>query len=369
MEREALQRAIAGDLGMERQRRGHLVGQLRAMQATLAILAGETMSVVAEAETLYDISAEWVDEASFEDCRRTLDELLPGRGPLVERLAAGKAAAQVAVEPNAPALAEIVRELGRRARDRFALPRGESLEIRLTQGRPWSAYNWYLGELRSRIEINVDRPIDILRLVHLVAHEGYPGHHTDLAIKEARLVRRRGWLEHAVTLLESPVCVVAEGIATRGLDALLSRDELFAWCAAEVFPRAGLSGLDPRREHAIEAACQKLLGVRDNAALLRHVERAADHDVMAYLRHHGLCTEQAAAQALRFIDSARSYVFTYRQGGALVDALLAAEPAPACWFARLLEEPVTPSQLRAWIRDRSQGAAPDRGAAHRGAAR
>ena len=36
------------------------------------------------------------------------------------------------------------------------------------------------------------------RAVHIVAHETYPGHHTENAWKEQRLVRERGFLEESL---------------------------------------------------------------------------------------------------------------------------------------------------------------------------
>lgn len=43
--------------------------------------------------------------------------------------------------------------------------------------------------------INVDLPVWSHRLPDLVAHELYPGHHTEHAWKEHALVRGRGILE------------------------------------------------------------------------------------------------------------------------------------------------------------------------------
>jgi hypothetical protein len=59
-------------------------------------------------------------------------------------------------------------------------------------GQPWGAYNWYVGGLASRVELNADLPMRSHFFAPMVAHEGYPGHHTEHASKEARLVRELG---------------------------------------------------------------------------------------------------------------------------------------------------------------------------------
>ena len=47
----------------------------------------------------------------------------------------------------------------------------------------------------------------------LVAHEGYPGHHTEHACKEARLAVELDRPEAAISLIHTPECLVSEGIA------------------------------------------------------------------------------------------------------------------------------------------------------------
>jgi hypothetical protein len=78
------------------------------------------------------------------------------------------------------------------------LPAGEALELELVEGQSWLAFNYYLGDLRSRIAVNVDLPVTSGDLAVLAAHEAYPGHHTEHALKEARLVRAQGLIEESI---------------------------------------------------------------------------------------------------------------------------------------------------------------------------
>lgn len=94
-----------------------------------------------EAQALYAIRPMWQDEGIFEEGHTRLEDVLPSGGSLRERM------------------------------------------------QDWMAYNRYLGNSKSRIEINTDLPMRVSVLPGLIAHEGYPGHQTDLSIKEKKTRR------------------------------------------------------------------------------------------------------------------------------------------------------------------------------------
>lgn len=351
-EADDLAHAIA-EAALDAQRRDFLARQVRAMQCSLAALGGEPFSLADEAERLYDITPTWTDEATFADAHRALADLLPPGDSLAERMAARRKALEIPVEQVKALLGEITAELRRRTQARFPLPDDEAFEVHFVKNQPWGGYNWYLGGCRSRIDINTDLPLRIAHLTGLLAHEGYPGHHTEQANKERRLARGRGWIEHTVALINSPSCVIAEGIATRALETLMTAEEQIAW-HAQLFRRAGYTHLDARREHAIDEAARKLDPVADNAAFLLHDRGASDDEVVAYIRRWRLATPKEASKTLAFLKAPRnrSYIFTYHCGGDLLDALFAAKRDRDTWFARLLTEPVTPGQVRGWIAGR-----------------
>lgn len=342
--------AIAREASMDDQRRDFLARQVHAMQASLRILGGERPALADETEALYDIRPEWVDEGIFQEAHRALDELLPAGDSLAERMTAHKKSLEITVERAKPLLGVIVAELQRRTRARFPLPADEAFEITFVNDQPWGAYNWFLGGRRSRIEINTDLPLRITDLPGLLAHEGYPGHHTELSIKETRLLDEHGWTEHSVALLNTPSCVIAEGIATRALEVLMSDEEQINWFRAELFPRADFLHLDAACERAIQHAKRALAGVAGNAAFLLHDRGASGEEVVAYCQRWALNRPDEARKSLSFISNPlyHSYIFTYHLGGALLDALFAAGGERDAWFTRLLTEPVTPTQVRAW---------------------
>ena len=335
---------------LDEQRRDYLSRHVTAMQTSLRLLQGEQMPLAEEVTLLYDITPHWIDEREFDEVHRQLDDLLPPGDSLFERIDQRKRSTEISYTQAEPLLSIIMAHLRELTRTRFPLPDDESFTLHPVTNQPWAAYNWYLGGGRSRIEMNTDQPLRITRLAITLAHEGYPGHHTELSIKDARLLHAQGQMENCVAFINAPSCVVAEGIAVRALDVLMSEEDQIRWHADEIFPRVGYTHLDAAREHAIDKVTDILSGVWDNAAFLLHDQHQSKAEVNAYFQRYGLFRPGEAERAVTFISDplSRSYVFNYDTGGKLLDALFAAQGNVDHWFTRLLTEPVTPQQIRTW---------------------
>lgn len=341
---------IATADGLDEQRREFLTRQVKAMQTSLRLLLGESMALADEVESLYDVRPSWVEESLFAETYRLLDELLLPGDSLRERVAQRKQGLELSAAQLSQLIPSIHRQLRQLSRDRFPLPEEESVEFAFVQDQPWMAYNWYQGRGRSQIEINTDSKLYITDLVNLVAHEAYPGHHTEFSIKDFQLGQQAGRVEHCLALVNAPSCVVSEGIATCALASVLSDEEWVAWHAAEIFPMAGLAHLDAQRERMIELALERLNGVYGNAAFLLHEQGAGEARVRAYLQQYGLLTEQEADHMIGFMSAPldRAYIFTYYWGQKLVEELFAVKGERPYWYARLLTEAVTPTLIRQW---------------------
>lgn len=347
----ALATAIEDEGELDEQRRDFLARHVLAMQTSLRLLSGEEMSLADETELIYGVRPTWTDESVFEEARRELDGLLTPGGDLPSRLATRNKALEISIDQAKQLLPSIREQLREMTRRRFPLPDGESFDIEFVSGQPWNAYNWYLGGGRSRIEINTDLPLRIDRLVQMIAHEAYPGHHTELSTKDQRLVQEMGRLEHRVVLLNSPSCIISEGIATNALSVIMPEEALAEWYAEDLFPRAGLTRRDASSELAVANAMERLSGARDNAAFMLHDRGASDTEVIAYLQRQELRTEAEARKSIDFIRNPldRSYIFTYSSGRQLLRSLFEVKADVTHWFTRLLTEPVTPSQVREWM--------------------
>jgi len=335
---------------MDSQRKDFFARQVTAMQMSLRLLAGEKVSLAEEVDALYDVQPKWKEEVNFEEANKELASLLPPGDSLPERMQTWKKTLEVPIEKAKELLPTISKRLRDITNQKFDLPEDETFTLEWVSDKSWAAYNWYLGKYRSRIDISTDSPARLNELPELLAHEGYPGHHTELSIKEKKLIQEKNFMEHTIALINSPSCVVSEGIATTALRTAMADDELEDWYREEILPRAGMSYIDPRRMMNIGKARIKRGGVMGNIAFMLYDQHKSEEEASQYLQKYALLSEKEAQQIIRFVSDplSRSYVFTYDVGYELLDELFTHVNRDE-YFKRLLEEPVTPSQIRAWI--------------------
>ena len=340
---------------LDAQRKDFLAHQVSAMQMSLRLLTGENVSLVEEAQALYDIQPARKDESYFLEYQNWLDEILPKGGSLKERLEAWQNSLEIPIDKVRELLPYVTSTLRELTHKKFSLPEEESFVVEFVSDQPWMAYNHYLGEYHSRIEINIDLPMRVNGLAITIAHEGYPGHHTELCLKEAKLIRQMDYQEQLVTLINSPSSVIAEGIATSALETVLTDQELEDWYREEILPRADMTHVDPKQIMEITSAERKIRHLWGNAAFMLHDQKKSKDEIIAYLQKYEMSTEKEANRAIQFMSGPldRSYIFTYTAGYDLLEELFSIADRDK-YFARLLEEPVTPSQIRQWIKNERQ---------------
>ena len=330
----------------EPERREWLAAQARAMHTVARIIAGEAVPYAQEVRDLYDIEPTRADLAALDASLQAMDAALPGAGTLEQRRSALRDRVTVPVSDLLCVAEPILVELRTRTQAAFGLPDGEDFQIRLVTDKPWGGYNWPLGNLKSLIELNTDLPVALTGLPDLLAHEGYPGHHTEHATKEARLVRELGWQEHHLQLLNAPECVVSEGVAVNALRTLMTRDEERDWLTGDLARVAGLDPQDVQAMLTVNELQANLKGVNAEAAMRLFEDGHPEAEVLDFLRHYGGVDDARARKSLEFITqpTLRAYIFTYPVGAELVKGVLDREGTAG--FRRLLREPVTPGQLR-----------------------
>lgn len=322
-------------------RRAWLAAQARGVHTSARKLAGEHLSFVDEVEACYGVRPERVPEEVLAAAHARLEDVLDGTGPLAERFGRWRESQAIPPDRLEPAIRSLAEDLRERTDRAFGLPEGEQVEWGLVTDRPWSGFNHYLGALRSQVEINTDLPVLSPSLAHLVAHEAYPGHHTEHSRKEVGLVRRRRHLEETIFLVGTPQCVVAEGLADLGLEVLVGeRPESFA---AEHLHPLGIP-YDPEVAAAVSVAGEALGAVRQNAALTMHQDGGSVDDAVEELQRWALLPRKRAEQAVRFLTDPtwRAYISTYVEGLPRCRAYVAGD---ATRFQRLLTEQLTPADL------------------------
>ncbi len=206
-------------------------------------------------------------------------------------------------------------EARRRTQAFVNLPAGEGIEMQTVSDQVFIGENWYLGNYRSRVELNTDLPTDLNGLMDFMCHECYPGHHTEFVLKEQRLFRERGYLEQAIFPIIGPQSVISEGIASSACEMIFTPEEAEQWLAEHMYPEAGIEpdSIDMAKlRKAMELLDYPVWG---NAAFLLH-EGRSDQEVVQYLIKYLMIPDEAALRFLEYlkVPFQEAYIFTYFYG-------------------------------------------------------
>ena len=326
---------------LDQQRRRWLAAQVEALVCVAEIATGTTVAWKEAVRRCYGIEVAVAAEERFEQAHARLDAVLPGRGALADRLERWNESQRVPPEKLLDGFSALTEELRRCTRRLVDLPDGEEIEAEIVSDKPWRAYNWYRGQLRSRIEINTDLPVQSYSLAIMAAHEGYPGHHTEHACKEARLVDDLGRLETSILLIHTPECLISEGIAQVALLQALGKN--WAEQVAEILHPLAIP-FDPDVSRVVVDAAATLDNVSVNVAHFAH-ERGWDIDeLVGYQRRWALSGEDRARHEVAFITHPfwSAYIPTYSVGYRLVHRYAARQSEN---MRRLLTEQLTTADL------------------------
>ena len=344
--RELLRELDAADLPADRTE--FLRGQLTGLECSARKLSGEPVGFVEEVSRYFQVDVTLGDEADYAAAHAELDALLPGGGSLTERYAAHRRREECPPDRLEAAVHALSSALRDRVRGQYGLPEVETVRYEVVTDKPWSGFNYYEGDYRSRVAINADLPHRLSQLAHLVAHESYPGHHTEHCRKERGLVERAGPGRAHRLPRQHPRVPHGRGAGRprrRGRRSATGGGR----GAAEILGDLGLR-FDGHLAERIAAAAAPLNRVRQDAAILLH-DRGADADeVAAYLQRWSLVAADRARQQIRFLTDPlwRAYISTYVEGYGLLSRWLDARPADqpvADRFLRLLDEPLTPAAV------------------------
>lgn len=328
------------------QRRAYLLAHVSAASARLRMLSGEKMGFADEAEALFGIRPELRPLETYDPILAEIDALLPGEGSLTDRVTAFRADYVIPRDRLQVVMDAAIAECRARTVRHITLPANERFTLSFVGDKPWSGYNYYLGDAASRIEINADLPIYTERAVDLGCHEGYPGHHVYNALLERTFVRERGWVEMSVYPLFSPMSFVAEGSANYGIDLAFPGDEATIYERDVLFPLAGLDPATAEKKAQLAALTRRLARAEYTIAddwLAGRIER---DEAIRRLMKYTLANEARATQRLRFIDTYRSYIINYGLGRDVVQAWVEGQ-GPDRWASMetLLSSQILPVDL------------------------
>jgi hypothetical protein len=339
--------AARPDAGLDAARAQVLAAGVRAVEWRARRLAGQRVSFAAEVRACLDVTASPGESDRYRSAHRVLEALLPGPGPLAERMAAHRRRDAVA----GPRLVEAARALSDALRARVAepygLPPGESVEFRSAENAPWSALHTYRGGHRSVVRLDTSASAGAGRLPRLVAHETYPGHHVECCRAERAVARGR--VELGVTVLGTPQTVLSEGLAECALDVGVGPG-WGPWSAA-VLADAGVvtDGALAERLDGVRAVLRR---ARLDAALLLHGAGRPTDDgataARAHLRRWLLLDDERAGRVVDALARPlwRTQVVAAVEGTQLVRQWLSRAADPRGAHRALLDAPCPPAALR-----------------------
>jgi hypothetical protein len=335
------------DAGLEPGRGRFLAAQLRAVEWRSRRLAGQHVTFRGELRECLDIEVASGEPDAYRSAHRELAALLPGPGSVAERLATHRCRDAVAPGRLADAVDALTAALRHRVAGRYGLPARDAIEHRLVHNVPWRALHTYSGGHRSIVRINVGAGLRAGQLARLVAHETYPGHHTECSRAETGPARHR--VELGLTVLGTPHTVVSEGMAESALDTAMGA-EWGRW-ASQVLGGVGVP-LDGELAERLDPVLATLRRARLDAALLLHDAGPPTSSNVAgaeaHLRRWLLLDAMRARRLVATLARPlwRAHVAASVEGSALVRSFLRHRD-PVGHHLRLLDDPPTPTALLA----------------------
>jgi hypothetical protein len=339
--------------GIVQLRHQFITKQLSSLIARVDVLSGKKLSFDEEAKAYYDVEPPVFPEEHFQKLVSELDKLVPGSGPIPERVENYRRQFIITPDRLDKVFSAAIYECRARTKKHIALPDNETFRLEYVHNKTWSGYNYYKGNNESLIQINTDLPIFLERAIDLAAHEGYPGHHVYNCLLETEFARKRGWMEFTAYPLFSSQSLIAEGTANFGIEVAFPGKERLEFERHLLFPLAGLDKSRAENYSDVQELAAKL-SYAGNEAARRYLDGMISRDEAAkWLVDYALMSPERAQQRTRFFDQYRSYVINYNLGQDLVKHYIEARGGTAQnplkrleEFKKLISSPRLPSGLR-----------------------
>ena len=329
-----------------------LRAQLVSVRGKIDLLDGREMSFDEETTALYDTVLPPFDEKYYQGMLDELDRLLPGQGDLGTRFNAYNRQFGVPRDKVREVIDTTVVQYRAWTREHVTLPAEEGFDIQFVYGKPWMAYLTYLGDGRSRLEVNLSASYAVSEIELVAGHELYPGHHTHMVLLDTHLHKGRGWVEFSVMPFNSPLASISEGLAEYGCHDLVADPTTKTKFRREVlFPMLGIDPAEAERYGRVMALKGRFWGGTSEAAR-RYQDCTMDTEPLtAWIGRYGLVAPGAEYTVFGSINAFGSYLINYSYGRTLVGNYIARKggtETAARWelFERLLSTPQRPSRLK-----------------------
>ncbi|MHA2049935.1 MAG: hypothetical protein ACW986_09995 [Promethearchaeota archaeon] len=320
---------------------------LGAMETSLNVANGKNIPYLEQINRFYDIKPELVDDSIFYKAAEKLDEFYSGSGSLSDCINGLEKQCAIPAERIEETYNHAFQIVQTRTKELFPdlLPNDEEINVKIVKNQYWSADAIYLGNFKSQIEINADISINWTIILILATHEGYPGHHTEMSVKEKSLYLEKQQFEHSLVSYQVPKMTVSEGIAETAIDVLFSPIEAVTIGLEEICP-------NPETEYHLDALIANFnaegayAAMKNYLAFHAHVNGWSDERLLKYGLDFGIFSENVIKSLLKFIHDpiGSTYAFTYHIGKMLIKKKYGERPSPAD-FKQLLTSQFLPSDF------------------------
>lgn len=199
-------------------RRTYVIAMLRSLRAAAELLDGQTLSFRDKLERLVGVPAAAVPDDHIATLQSDLDAALQRagyrHGGLGERVRRWEAAGHVDASELEPLFTELMDEAQRRTDARVFATGDYSMRLHLVTDVPYSARCRFDDGL---MDLNADLSFGRAALKHLVAHEVFPGHSTQLLFTLERARSGASPLDVLLCTANAATGAIQEGIGDQGL--------------------------------------------------------------------------------------------------------------------------------------------------------
>jgi hypothetical protein len=338
--------------GYHKARERYIEKSILAMRTSIEILNGIDIPIQDQFLKFYDVPLQPVNEAELVNLKEEISEVYGGSGSLEQRMNKLRVRRTVPGVKVFNLFKKALSIVKVRTRELFVdlLPRNESININLLKkinkdDVKWVYYNWYLGNYRSRIDVNPNFNMYWTTLLPAAAHEGYPGHHTEFSVKEQLLYHDLNQFEHSILLLNSPKLFISESIAELATNMLYSYQE-----QAEI----GLQNFcpDTSKDDSLEVlmiqnkAKSKLNLFWYNFAYHALIDKWSEENLIQYAMNFEVFSHESIINQLKKVYnlSHSTTIFSYNLGRKLIINNYGEFPSIKN-FRNLLVNPILPSDL------------------------
>ncbi len=338
---------------LEAHRHRNLVTLVKSLKGRAQFVSGKKMTFDEESRLFYDAVAPSYPPEHYEEIIKELDQLLPGKAPLSQRVNDFTSQFNIPSDKLEAVFKVAIDEARKRSHAQFKLPDNERFRLEYVKDKPWGAYNWFLGNGESLIQVNTDFPLSVRRAIGLACHEGYPGHHVYYLLVEEIFYKGKGWLEYSLYPLFSPLSLLAEGTANFGIEVAFPGEEREKFEKEVLFPLAGLSTEKADLYYKVLELTGKLRSGGNDIGRLFLDGKIDKEEAVNRLVKYQLRTKERSEKYLEFIERYRSYIINYTLGEKMVRDYVeklggTADNPKKRWkiFKKMLHNPILPGDLK-----------------------